>query len=215
MGVFENILADGISRGHIPERTQSARDWYRDAAKNFAARLRGEEQKRVDYGRNLDRRMIREYNTSARAKKEVKPGHMYMYAYDAKHKDTLPYWDRFPLIFPFRVQKGRFWGINLHYLPLPLRAKLMDALYDITNNKRFDESTRLVMSYKTLNASSKFSVFKPCIKQYLTGHVRSNFMEVNADEWSVALFLPLEKFVGKSKTQVWADSKKKLGITKK
>lgn len=206
---------DGISKGHMPEKTQSARDWYRTAARNFNARLRGDEQKRVDYARNMDKRVLREYNTSARAKQEIHPGSMYMYAYDAKHKDILPYWDRFPLIFPFRVQHDRLWGLNFHYLPLPLRAKMLDALYDIANNNKFDESTKLNISYKTLNKASKFSLFKPCVKQYLKSQLKSNFMLINPDEWSIAIFLPLESFTGKSKTQVWADSKRKLGITKK
>ena len=47
----------------------------------------------------------------------VTPGEMYMFYYDAKHKDTLPYWDRFPLVFPFSKVKDGFLGLNLHYLP--------------------------------------------------------------------------------------------------
>ena len=31
----------------------------------------------------------------------IMPGHLYMFAYDPKLKKELPYYDRFPLVFPF------------------------------------------------------------------------------------------------------------------
>lgn len=211
MGIFEKILYQGISKGHVPAKTETSKKWYRDAAKNFEAKIRSNES-RIDYSRNLDKKLIREYRD--RQQTVVKPGSMYMYFYDPKHKDTLPFYDRFPLIFPFRVQAGTFWGINLHYLPLQLRAKLMDSLYDLSNNKRYDETTKLNISYNILNSSSKISYFKPCIKQYLMSQTRSKFLYVQPEEWDVALWLPTESFAKKSKTQVWADSKNKLGISK-
>jgi hypothetical protein len=133
-----------------------------------------------------------------------------MYLYDPKTKDDLPYYDRFPLIFPFRVESDRFWGINLHYLPLPFRAKLMDALYDIANNKRYDETTKLRLSYQVLNSASKFKYFRPCVKQYLFNRMQSKFVYVYPSEWDIALFLPLERFEKASKVQVWAQSKKQI-----
>lgn len=131
--------------------------------------------------------------------------------YDPKWKDELPFYDRFPLVFPFRVESDRFWGINLHYLPLRPRAILMDALYDLKNNDRYDTSTKLKMSYQTLNNASKFKYFKPCVKCYLFSHMKSQFMYINPTEWDVALWLPTEKFTKATKTQVWAATKDKAG----
>lgn len=105
---------------------------------------------------------------------------------------------------------GGFYGINLHYLPPQLRAKLMDSLYEIKNNSRYDESTKLRISYEILNSSSKFKFFKPTFKHYLTSNVRSKFIEINATEWDVALFLPTERFMKAKKTRVWADSRKRI-----
>jgi hypothetical protein len=86
----------------------------------------------------------------------------------------------------------------------------MDGLYDITNNKRYDETTKLRLSYQTLNSASKFKYFKPCIKQYLFSQMQSKFVYVYPSEWDIALFLPLERFSKASKTQVWAASKKQI-----
>jgi hypothetical protein len=137
-------------------------------------------------------------------------GRMYLFAYDPKHKDKLPYYDRFPLIFPFNKDSEGFWGINMHYLPPLLRAKLMDSLHDLANNKKYDDTTKLQLSYQILTASSKFKYFKPCVKHYLNSHVQSRFMWIPAESWDRVLFLPLERFVGASKQQVHRDSRRMI-----
>jgi len=193
--LFDEILTKGVRAGQIPARTAKARDWYRKSASDY---------KRINDGKLLK-------GDADRLTARPLVGQMYMYYYDAKGKATLPYFDRFPLVFPFKKVKGGFYGLNMHYLPLPLRAKLMDALYDTASNTRFDESTRLKISYQMLESAAKYKEFQPCIKRYLTTQVRSKFMYIYPSEWDVALFLPLERFQGASKTQVWSDSKRKIG----
>lgn len=197
--LFDKILTQGIREGKVPARTQDAREWYRNSVGKWVSQSGG----RINENNFLQQ-------DKDRARTTIKPGEMYLYHYDAKHKDTLPYWDRFPMVFPFRVESNRFWGLNLHYLPLKERAMLMDALYTLTSNTRYDETTRLKMSYEVLSGAAKFRMFKPCIKQYLYSQVASNFLYIYPSEWDVALFLPVERFVGATKTQVWRDSKQML-----
>lgn len=135
-------------------------------------------------------------------------GRMYLFMYDPKMKDELPYYDRFPLIFPFRRVQGGFYGINMHYLPHMMRAKLMDNLHLLANNQNYDDSTKLRLSYQLLHKASKFRYFEPCVKHYLNTQVRTRFLWVPADQWETALFLPLERFVGATKQQVWRDSRR-------
>ena len=135
-------------------------------------------------------------------------GRMYLFMYDPKMKEELPYYDRFPLIFPFRRVKGGFYGINMHYLPHMLRARLMDNLHTLANNQNYDDSTKLRLSYQLLHKASKFRYFEPCVKHYLNTQVRTRFLWVPADQWETALFLPLERFVGATKQQVWRDSRR-------
>jgi len=190
--LFDEILSKGIRSGQIPARTSTAREWFRDKAK--------------DAGKVSEQNILR--GDTDRLKSRSTIGKMYFFMYDAKHKATLPYYDKFPLIFPVDRVQGGFYGINFHYLPLKLRAQLMDALYDVTNNQRYDESTKLKLSYGILKGAEKFSLFKPTFKRYLTSQVRSRFVEVYPSEWDIALFLNSEQFVGASKTKVWADSRK-------
>jgi hypothetical protein len=147
--VFDDILLKGIRSGKAPARTDAARLWYRDQAKGITRTARN---------RSKGDKLIKELrqDTSRRQDARFMMGNMYLFAYDPKHKDTLPYYDRFPLIFPINKAKGGFLGINMHYLPPILRAKLMDQLYTVLNNKAFDESTKLSASYKILNGAAKF-----------------------------------------------------------
>jgi hypothetical protein len=144
---------------------------------------------------------------------------MYHFFYDPKMKEELPYYDRFPLVFPFKrgftrqraIEGGSFLGLNLHYLHPRLRARLMDGLYTISTDKTFDEDTRIRISYNILNKASKFRFFKPCVKRYLLPRVRSRFVKINADQWDTALFLPTERFRKKSKNHVFRQSREIVG----
>ena len=55
----------------------------------------------------------------------IVPGEMYFYLYDPKLKETLPYYDMFPLVLPFRRLDEGFVGVNLHYLPYAVRFKVL------------------------------------------------------------------------------------------
>lgn len=135
-------------------------------------------------------------------------GKMALFFYDPKHKETLPYYDTFPLIFPIEFYENGFLGINLHYLPNFARAKLMDALYTIAKTEK-DGQKRLEISYKLLKGAARFKYFEPCIKRYLYGHVRSKFIIVPHEEWDLLLMLPLARFKKQPQSKVWKESMQK------
>ena len=137
-------------------------------------------------------------------------GGMFMYFYDPKTKDTLPYYDRFPLTIMVGPAPKGFYGLNLHYLPLDIRARFLDSLPDTINNKRYDETTRFRVSYDMLNRASKLRAFKPCFKRYLTSNIRSRLARVDAPEWEIATFLPTADFEKASSRTVYRDSRRKM-----
>lgn len=147
---------------------------------------------------------------AVRTQNNIVPGKLYMFFYDPKTKATLPYYDRFPLVFPFSFHDDGFTGLNLHYLPHKLRFALIDRLLMFKNNDKFDETTRIRYSWATIDGMSKFAMAKPCVKRYLSNHLRSQLHTVSANDWSTAMMLPVERFVGASTAQVWADSRKKI-----
>ena len=164
-------------------------DWYRDKIREFGT------PKALD--------LIRD------GKQVTNPffGRLNMFFYDPKLKKTLPYYDRFPLVLPLEKYNDGFLGINFHYLPIPLRVRLLDNMVDFSNNTKFDESTKLNVSY---NAIKRIRLVKPTLKRYLAGKVKSRFRRIDADEFIVATLLPVARFSKATAAQVHRDSRKML-----
>lgn len=137
-------------------------------------------------------------------------GRMYFYYYDPKTKDQLKYYDKFPLVIPIERYGDGFLGLNLHYVEPKVRFILLDKLSTYTNNKMYDETTRLRLSYQTLKSASSIFEATPCIKRYLYSHVQSRFLEIDANEWDIAAILPVESFEKKTKEHVFNESRKKF-----
>ena len=134
-------------------------------------------------------------------------GQMYFYSYNPKWKDQLPWYDTFPLVFPIEKYNNGFLGLNFHYLAPKERAILMDQLKMFANNKKYDETTKLRLRYNMLKGFTRFKRARPTVHRYLQNKINSKFVLVNADEWEVALFLPVERFKKANKKQVWAHSR--------
>ena len=139
-------------------------------------------------------------------KRNTKPfyGKLNMFFYDPKHKKILPYYDTFPLVLPIETYPDGFLGINMHYLPIPLRIKLLDTLVDYSNNTKFDETTRIVADYSQLK---KYKLIKPTLHRYLAGHTKSQFRRIDADEFTIATLLPVQRFKKEGASRVWKDSR--------
>jgi len=197
MATTFNALLSRAAASDIQSGQKGALTWFKDAATKFS---------------NIERnKIMREEQASLVPMINTRSiGRMYMFYYDPKGKDILPYYDKFPLVFPFKIAPDGFYGLNLHYIAPMLRAKLMDAFYDIINNDKYDITTKIKLNYQILNASSKYKYYKPCVKRYLTTHVKSKFLYVDPTKWDAALFLPTEKFSGSSKKNVWLESSKMI-----
>lgn len=141
-----------------------------------------------------------------RVKNTILPGGMYMFLYDPKGKDELPYYDRFPLVLPYKKMAGGFMGLNLHYLPYQPRMVLLQRLMDFATDRNMNENTRIKYSWSLIGGVTKFKWAEPCVKHYLLSHVKSTFRKIDANDWATAVMLPVEQFVGASKNQVWANS---------
>jgi len=191
-GLFQKLEFEAFRKGITP-RSKESRAWFMNKAKNL----------------NVSRsRLMKEDPIELRSRPAV--GRMYMYFYDPKTKDTLPYYDRFPLIIMVGPAPRGFMGLNLHYLPLDVRAKFLDALLGTINNERYDESTRFRLSYDMLKRASRLKAFRPCLKRYLSSHVRSRLALVPAPEWEIATFLPTADFEKASSSEVYKDSRRKM-----
>lgn len=148
----------------------------------------------------------RMYQYSGQYTTTVKPGNLYMFFYDPKTKDKLPYYDRFPLVFPFRKTENGFIGLNLHYLTYRFRIVLLDNLLKFKNTKTLDETTRLKLSWNLLSGISKHRLVEPCVKSYLSDHLMTQMKIITPTDWTTALMMPVESFAKASSTQVWKNT---------
>lgn len=191
--LFQKLELEAFKKGITP-RTAESRAWFRRKAAQLG---------RINRNKLMQEDEVNLQNTFGR-------GGMFMYFYDPKHKETLPYYDRFPLTIPVERAPGGFKGLNLHYLPPVLRAKFLDSLLAITNNDKYNETTKFNLSMRTLKAASRFRYFKPCLKHYLTDHVRSRFALVSPTEWEIAVFLPTQDWAKRSASYVYSESRKAI-----
>lgn len=196
--LFHKLEIEAFRSGVTP-RTKESREWFRKKVNQ----MRGKELRRVN--RN---ELLKNEEIDLRSRQVY--GSMIMFFYDPKHKKTLPYYDSFPLVIPISPAKDGFLGLNLHYLPPILRAKLLGALMDVTNNQKYDSSTKMEVTYDMLKSTSKMRYFKPCIKHYLHEHVRSRFGQVGAAEWEIAAFLPTADWQKSSGNKVYQASRKMI-----
>ena len=185
--IKQSLAKEGYATG-----TNNARNWLRAKVKDLSPTSRA---------LMADRNRLRGNSTI---------GKMYFYFYDPKTKDTMPYYDRFPLVIPIESYPDGFLGLNLHYIHPKQRLILLDKLSETATNDKFDSKTKLRVSYSYLAGASKAFEATPCIKRYLFTHIQSRFLEISADEWDIAAMLPVETFVGATTSKVYADSRKKF-----
>lgn len=171
--LFQKLEIEAFRAG-IKPRTKESMEWFR--------------RKATQLGR-VGRSIMQDEAVERVPRVDKNPlGNMYMFFYDPKHKEKLPYYDKFPLIIMYGPAKGGFYGLNLHYMPPVLRAKVLDALLGKGGVPR--------------------KYIQPMIKHYLTEHVRGNFALVDKPEWEIATFLPTAQFQKANASRVYTDSKR-------
>ena len=191
MAYLLDRLKQSLAKEGLTPRTVSARKWLQakvgDLRPTAAALMRDRE-------RLKDKSFI---------------GKMYFFFYDPKLKDSLPYYDRFPLVIPIERYSDGFLGLNLHYIHPKQRITLLDKLSETLNNDKYDKTTKFRINYDYLRAATKIYEATPCIKRYLYPYIQSRFLEISADEWDIAALLPAENFMGATTSKVHHDSRKK------
>jgi len=181
--IFEPLL-------DLQDNQLKSANWYKNAASLIADKVSS--NKLMRSGKLLGR---------------PSAGRMCMFFYDPKTRQKLPFYDIFPLVLPVDTFRGGFVGLNFHYLPYGLRYKLLEQLQQFATNKKFDETTRLQVTY---NSVKNIGLIKPAIKKYLWRQVQSNFLRVDVDEMAIAIYLPVAQFKKASLTRVFADSRRKI-----
>ena len=169
--------------------------WYRNKIRS----LKGE--------RITVRQHIREGTSSAL----VEFGKMNMFSYSPKTAERLKYYDIFPLVLPFKRHRNGFTAINFHYLPIPLRVKLLERL-DIVADE--DAQTIPVMWQEIRS----IRLVPPIVRRYDRKQVRSMFLHIPLDDMYIGALLPVQQFYKGESTHrrpvsdrsVWHDTRRMI-----
>lgn len=175
------------------KKAENAADWYRKAVRRlggFTAQDALEEIKKIS--------------------PTVFIGKMFMFRYDPKTKEKLEFWDAFPLIIPIEIYGDGFLGLNLHYLAPEERIYFLHRLLDFATSKNLSENTSLLVSYGFLKNVARYKAATPCIKRYLSSHIVSQIIQIDAPDWETAVFLPTEQFRKSGKKTAWSRTRSKL-----
>lgn len=194
--VFQDMVKRATGENSVMARSRESIDWFRTAARK--------------YKRTITTDKIEKSVGNAALKSRIKVGGMYMFTYDAKFKEELPYWDRVPLVIPFNEDKTHFWAINFHYAPPIYRAVIMDELYSITENPNTTEQQKAVLTWNLLKNMTNSKLIKPLVHCYLKTHVQSQFINIESEYWNIALFLPTQQFQKQSVRKVYSDYQRKV-----
>jgi hypothetical protein len=185
-------LQDEIKSQGYEARSRVAREWFREKVRELSGRI------------NREKLLS---DPAFKLKDNPIWGQILMFVYRAKNRETLEYYDRFPLALMISEKASGFLGLNLHYLEPMTRAVFLDRLMDILGQKELDFTTRLRVTYQLLQKTKKFREFWPCLHEYRYDCITSKIVQVSAADWPVAVFLPTEYFSGAPKTQVWRESR--------
>ncbi len=182
---------------------EKSREWLREKARTASKENKQRRTKRRD----------KLLGDESRITNRFEAGRLYLFTYDAKLKEELPYWDKSPLSIIFDITKdGHYLGLNFHYLPPMLRAKLLDAILDLPTYKT--QKQRIKMSYDIVKSFAASNLARPCIHSYIPSHIVGNIVEIAREEYNFIVLLPLANFASltgsSSLSRVYGDSKRKM-----
>ena len=190
MGLFTNILNTDTA----PTRGESL-EWFRESVSEMSRGQFRRPSKILREGQSVPSAIL---------------GRMYMFMYDAKYGDVMPYYDRFPLVIPFDFTNNGFYGINLHYIAPRFRVLLLEELYSMVTDEEMSEDAKFKITYELIQSVTGLKYAKPCIKRYLTTHIKGQVRLVDPSHWSVVSMLPTAQFKKFNVNTVYADSRKQF-----
>jgi|TARA_B110001454_G_scaffold174278_1_gene165760 hypothetical protein len=184
------------SPSDLQKRSVESMKWFRDKARNLKVRPKALQKGLGTYATHLQQ------------------GKMYMFFYNAKWQDKLPYWDRFPCMIPLDVTPNKVLGINLHYIAPRHRLLLLDELFKTTTssaaNEEFDTNTRFRVFYDLVKSVSRLKYAKPCLKSYFSNRIVSRITEVPTNSWEIVGMMPTAQWQKEHANHVYAESRKKF-----
>ena len=208
MAVQESFLSkvsDAVSSGTVEKEVKRSAVWFKEKIKGLKGELRNR------FSKTNARTFYREAPDKFvpdRLGRRMYLGDMFCYWYNPKHRMSLPYYDMFPLVVIAEPLPTGFSGINLHYIPPLVRARLLGKLMD-SSDIDIDIKSKLRSQWSFIRNFSRFPEVRGAVKKYLTRQVTSRMYKVNPVHWKSAIFLDTQQFVGAREGEIYRQSAKR------
>lgn len=155
-------------------------------------------------------------------RKYVQPGSLISYKYDALHKSTLQFWDSNPAIIVLAVRGYRMLGLNLHFVPFPMRKLIVEYVLK-KNSTNIKLNKPISIDYRTMKSFLYAIKATICIRAYLIRRITSRVTIVKSHRDYIigATSLKTSKIYKMSSDQIYQialgrsfSTKKKVGQRK-
>ena len=189
-GLFK-IWMDQIEAEGLRPNSDESQEWFFDKIKEIA-------------NQKVNRK---EVHGNAPIAQNMLLGQMFLFFYNPAGKQTLPYYDRFPLIFLIEMDRDDFMGLNLHYLPIDLRQRMFYQMLPRRTTKEMLNNTRLKVDMNYLKSRQNLRMYKAALKRYSFKNVIGRMAKIPAYEWEVAAHMPLAYWRKAPESRVHKDSR--------
>jgi hypothetical protein len=141
-------------------------------------------------------------------KAKLTPGVLLHFGYLAKHRESLPHWDAFPLSLVIDVGPDYLLSLNLHYVSPTVRLRFLKVMQKNLLDPDKSDLQKVKFNYAMMAESSKYSFMKGAIKKHLFSQIKSKPIPIPPSDFDKVIFLPSEDFVKASNLAVWKKSAK-------
>ncbi len=129
-------------------------------------------------------------------------GKLYLFEYKAEQAgdEESGTYDRYPMVFFFNMVKNKegktlLYGLNMHYLLPKQRAVLYHGLMKLKVSKKWTPNVKLRMQWDMIKKVANHKLMEKAVHAYRVDRLQSRFVEIQPNDWIIAAFLRLERWV--------------------
>lgn len=109
----------------------------------------------------------------------LRPGDLSFGFYDAKFKNQV--YDKRPFFILLKQNKTHILGLNMHWLPMPMRISLVKFILKVNSNN-IKNNKPLEFSYEQFKPLLKKMGYAPCIRLYIRKRMGSSLIKIPPSE---------------------------------
>lgn len=141
---------------------------------------------------------------------------LFEYAAESPGDSETGLYDRYPMCFIYDIQEINgnfvFYGLNVHYLTPRYRGELFKAMMKIKNTKTLNSRTRIHAEWSLIKQVAGNRIASEAVHAYRIDRMKSKFVEIQPQDWIVAVFLQIQRWAKPVEHSEQTQSKQRRAI---